>query len=131
MQAGGPHRGGAQPTLATTTDGQMYTWGEGSNEKQGHGNRRGRTVPERVGAVAGIQVMAAAGGVDISLALGAGGEVYSWGWTQSERLGQGGYGDEMVPRRVNGLESVRVIHVNSFFLFQFYRSFVPHRWPRT
>eukprot|EP00271_Cylindrocystis_brebissonii_P021274 TRINITY_DN7493_c0_g1_i1.p1 TRINITY_DN7493_c0_g1~~TRINITY_DN7493_c0_g1_i1.p1 ORF type:complete len:353 (+),score=66.47 TRINITY_DN7493_c0_g1_i1:99-1061(+) len=106
---------GLSHALATSSDGSLYTWGEGNNGKLGHGSRALEWRPRRVECLReeGVHVVEAAGGVDISMARGTCGEVYSWGWGPSGRLGHGGYGDEMTPREVKGLEHVRAVQIGT------------------
>ena len=50
-------------SAAVTSEGQLFTWGEGFGGKLGHGDQICRTHPTLVSALAGIRVLEAACGV--------------------------------------------------------------------
>ena len=104
----GPHH-----SLAVTTSGRLFTWGDNRNGKLGHGHNRPELLPRLVDslATAGTRVVQAAGGADISICLDVAGRVFTWGWSASGRLGRGGYGDEMMPGVVSKLAGVRIVRV--------------------
>lgn len=106
---------GVAHSLAVTSGGDLYTWGGGSHGKLGHGSRDTERSPRLVRHLRErrVHVVDAKGGGDISIALGAAGDVYTWGWGSSGRLGHGGYGDEMLPKRVLNLEAVRAVQVGA------------------
>lgn len=106
---------GLHHLLAVTEKGQLYTWGEGRNGKLGHGTWDSQPRPKRVDRLTeiGCHVVSVSGGIDISVALSACGEVFTWGWGCSGRLGHGGYGDSMFPQRVKGLDGVRIVQIGA------------------
>ena len=133
-------------TLALTESGAVWAWGDNARGQLGAGQDLQRSPLPRLvkglqgeptaglrgrgcsctcacearGAwhvVAGTRIVALAAGSDFSLALSAGGEVYSWG--AAGRLGHGkpaslqlwGSRDEFKPRVVRPLEAVNVKQV--------------------
>lgn len=106
---------GVSHSLAVTSRGDLFTWGAGSHGKLGHGTRDTERSPRLVKHLRtqGVHVVDAKGGGDITIALGAAGDVFTWGWGSSGRLGHGGYGDEMLPKRVLRLEGVRAVQVGA------------------
>jgi alpha-tubulin suppressor-like RCC1 family protein len=67
--------------------GKVYTWGDGTWSKLGHGDVDDKHVPSLVHAFDGIEVTHVAAGGYHTLVVSASGEVYSWGWGKSGRLG--------------------------------------------
>lgn len=71
-------------TLAVTEDGGLFSWGDGSDNRLGHGEARGHLLrPARVrglrGALKETSVVAAAAGFSHSLALTHDGALFAWG----------------------------------------------------
>ena len=90
--------GGAGFSLALTSDGMVYAWGDDSYGQLGDGNyssqgtvsRRATPAPVQSingGALSGIVAISA--GREFSLALAADGTVYAWGRNESGQLGNG------------------------------------------
>lgn len=77
--------------------------------------------PRLVAALQDTKVVALAAGMEHSLALTAGGEVYSWGASTHGRLGHGapaslrlfGSGVEFKPRLVRALEALRIMQISA------------------
>lgn len=70
-------------------------------------------TPKQIVALAHERVAAVSAGANVSLCLTARGAVYSSGHGQSSCLGHGGPKPERVPRRIEGLAGVRVVHVSA------------------
>ena len=89
--------------LAVTTDGSLYSWGEGASGKLGHGSTEDNDVPQLVQALRAVPIARAAAGTFTSLALARTGEVWSWG--SGLALGHGGNDEsqQLVPRVIGGL----------------------------
>jgi len=88
---------GKNHTLITFADGAVWAAGHGARGALGYGTRKpdmpdACSVPRRV-AVGGTTgqppIRAVAAGADFSLAVGARGELYSWGWSEHGKLGHG------------------------------------------
>lgn len=66
-------------TLALTASGAVYSFGDGSAGKLGHGEDAAERVPRRVEALGGVLVTDVSVGQQHTLALDDAGVVYSWG----------------------------------------------------
>lgn len=79
-------------TLALTSDGKVYGWGENSRGELGDGTRTNRSTAVAVdmsGALSGKTVVAVAAGASTSLALTSDGLVFAWGDNLWGELGAG------------------------------------------
>jgi alpha-tubulin suppressor-like RCC1 family protein len=108
-------------SMVLTSEGGVWTWGDGHDGRLGHGNEIQQNVPKRVRRLTNVTDIAAGG--RHSLAVGEGGVVYIWG---NNRYGQLGLGDQgggthpikrtyakrshirqrLVPTFVNGVDGV-------------------------
>ncbi|EOD04415.1 hypothetical protein EMIHUDRAFT_453905 [Emiliania huxleyi CCMP1516] len=66
--------------LAVTEEGAVFSWGDATFGKLGHGNLVDWPAPRRVEALRGTQVGAVATGPRHSLAVAADGRVFGWGF---------------------------------------------------
>ena len=89
--------------LAVTTDGSLYSWGEGRSGKLGHGSTEDNDMPQLVQTLQAAPISSAAAGERTSLVLARTGEVWSWG--SGLALGHGGNdkSQQLVPRMIGGL----------------------------
>ncbi len=107
---------GYDHSLALTSDGLIFAWGENTAGKLGIGSSGpypGVGTPTQVvtnsPGLLGKSVIAIAGGPHHSLALTSGGEVYAWGQNTSGELGTGiNTADSFVPVKVQGLPDPNV-----------------------
>jgi alpha-tubulin suppressor-like RCC1 family protein len=104
---------GDDHALAATADGALYSWGYGVDGRLGHEETEGRLLPERVEALADVRVAQVAAGRWHSLALCAGGALYSWGGGMFGRLGHGDEESQTLPRPVAALSAVRVVSMSA------------------
>ncbi|KAL0895990.1 hypothetical protein ABMA27_011981 [Loxostege sticticalis] len=102
---------GGKHCLALSSDGDVYSWGEGEDGKLGHGNRVSYDRPKLITALAGLEVVAIACGGAHSACLTARGRIYTWGKGRYGRLGHGDSEDQLVPKMVEALSMYRVIDV--------------------
>ena len=102
-------------TLLLSTAGVVHSCGEGGLGQLGHPNEQNEPSPRPIAALrdAGVVATAIAAGRMHSLCLSDAGGVYSWGEGQDGRLGHADYGSSSVPRRVRGLDGVRICAVSS------------------
>jgi len=98
VAAGGCH------TLALTEEGDLYGWGDWISN--GHG--RGEPVPHLVAAFVGQRVKHAYAGALFSCAVTEKGELYTWGDGNYGHLGHGDEKYQLTPKRVEGLNRVKV-----------------------
>src|ERR1035438_6215917 len=95
---------GAMHSLAVTSDGTVYAWGDNGNGKLGNPSVPYSAVPIAVstsGVLSGKTIVAVAAGSYHSLALASDGTVYSWGYNGQGELGNNSYSDSGVPVAVN------------------------------
>ena len=91
-------------SLALTSDGKVYGWGDNGYGQLGDGTTTRRHVPVAVntsGVLAGETVTAISAGAIHSLALTSDGRVYAWGDNGQGQLGDGTTTDHNVPVAVN------------------------------
>ena len=76
-------------TLACTSDGEVYSWGDGYKGKLGHNDQESRDTPTRIdpGAFGGEFVVAVACGGIHSAAVTREGSAFTWGCGSDGRLG--------------------------------------------
>ena len=83
--------------LAAGADGKLFSWG-GFNGfgNLGNGGTGTQPTPAEISLPGGVAARSVAAGDGYSLALGADGHVYAWGFSQSGALGNGVSGPEQV-----------------------------------
>ena len=100
VAAGGSH------TVALTSDGEMFTFGDGKDGQLGHGNGRSRNEPERVEAMVGKWVVqVATPKAAHTSAVTVDGEVFTCGRAlyRSRKITQ-------VPRSLEALEALKALN---------------------
>ncbi|XP_048005438.1 probable E3 ubiquitin-protein ligase HERC2 [Leguminivora glycinivorella] len=102
---------GGKHCLALSSEGDVYSWGEGDDGKLGHGNRVSYDRPRLIPSLSGMEVVQIACGGAHSACLTARGRIYTWGKGRYGRLGHGDSEDQLVPKMVEYLASYRVIDV--------------------
>ena len=103
---------GERHNLALTAGGAVWSWGMGSSGRLGHGDEQHQWQPQKVEALAGQRVVAVLGGGAHSLALTAGGSVWSWGLGAYGQLGHGDWQELLLPQRIEALAGQRVVAVS-------------------
>ena len=92
---------GGTNSLATTTDGAVWSWGRGNFGKLGHGDEQLQLLPKKVEAFAGQRVLAVSAGGYHSLALTGDGAVFTWGKGGFGCLGHGeDLSNQLLPKKV-------------------------------
>ncbi|KAF0697446.1 Aste57867_11869 [Aphanomyces stellatus] len=76
-------------SLALTKDGSVYSWGSGSNGKLGHGDEDNRDTPTKIQGLDGKTIQDVKAGCEHTTAITATGDMYTWGHSDSGRLGHG------------------------------------------
>ncbi|KAK3275781.1 hypothetical protein CYMTET_16107, partial [Cymbomonas tetramitiformis] len=94
---------GAQHTLALTTSGHVFAFGQGTFGALGLGDEENRFVPTRLESLWATGIVQVACGENHSGALALCGEVYTWGRGKYGQLGQGTTSSSSVPGLVPGL----------------------------
>lgn len=93
-------RAGCNDSVALSSDGRVYAWGDNSYGQLGDGTTSARTVPVRVKLPRGVTVTAIRAGCFDNLALTASGRVYAWGDNSFGELGDGSHTDRHRPVQV-------------------------------
>uniref|UniRef100_A0A6B2EBN7 HECT-type E3 ubiquitin transferase n=1 Tax=Phlebotomus kandelakii TaxID=1109342 RepID=A0A6B2EBN7_9DIPT len=102
---------GGKHCLALTSDGEVYSWGEGEDGKLGHGNRLSYDRPKLIEALSGVGVVDIACGSAHSACITSQGLVLTWGKGRYGRLGLGDSEDQTRPKMVEALLGYRAIDI--------------------
>jgi E3 ubiquitin-protein ligase HERC2 len=94
---------GDAQTLAVTSNGAVYSWGDGDYGKLGRGGSESCKTPKVVQQLENVFVEKVYCGAQFSLALSRDGEVYSWGKGEHYRLGHGSVEHVRFPKKIEGL----------------------------
>ena len=98
-------------SVALTNAGRIYSFGEGSHGKLGHGDAQDQHTPKLVGSLCDVKVAAISARGEFNLALTDAGHVYSWGNGFGRRLGHSDEQDQLTPRLVETLHNERLVAV--------------------
>ena len=99
--------------LALTADGSIWSWGEGSDGKLGHGDEQIQLLPKKVETFAGQRVVAMSAGDCHSLAITADGSAWSWGHGYYGKLGHGDCQQQFLPKKIEAFAGRRVVAVSA------------------
>jgi alpha-tubulin suppressor-like RCC1 family protein len=88
---------GRSHTLAVTSTGAVYAWGNGGHGQLGNGSTANVTTPVKSSLPAGVTATTAAAGWDQSLAVTSTGALYAWGYNAFGELGIGTTKNSTVP----------------------------------
>ncbi|XP_048243824.1 E3 ubiquitin-protein ligase HERC2-like isoform X1 [Haliotis rufescens] len=102
---------GGKHCLALSSEGEVYSWGEGEDGKLGHGNRSPCDRPRVIESLRGKEVIDISAGGAHSACITSNGELYTWGKGRYGRLGHGDSEDQPRPRLVETLKTTRVTDV--------------------
>jgi alpha-tubulin suppressor-like RCC1 family protein len=81
---------GSNYSLATGSDGKLYSWGNNADGQLGNGTMTAAsTLPLTVSLPSGVSATAVAAGSGHSLAIGSNGRLYAWGFNGYGQLGDG------------------------------------------
>lgn len=98
---------GHDHSLALTSDGRVWAWGDGSDGELGTGDTEKRTSAVPIAGLPQAKAIAAAG--YHSLALANDGSVWAWGGNGYGQLGIGSTAVALTPVRVNALSNIVAI----------------------
>ncbi|XP_025832237.1 E3 ubiquitin-protein ligase HERC2 [Agrilus planipennis] len=104
------HSGGKH-AMALTSDGKVFSWGDGEDGKLGHGNRLSLDKPKMIETLRSKRIRDVACGSSHSAALTSNGELYTWGLGEYGRLGHGDNMTQLKPMLVKALLGHRVIQI--------------------
>lgn len=91
---------GGRHSLALTTDGKVFSWGEGDDGKLGHFSRWNCDKPRLIEALKSKRVRDIACGSSHSAAITSNGDLYTWGLGEYGRLGHGDNTTQLKPKQV-------------------------------
>ncbi|RLU17868.1 hypothetical protein DMN91_010107 [Ooceraea biroi] len=102
---------GGKHCLALSSEGHVYSWGEGDDGKLGHGNKVSYDRPKLIEDLLGVEIVDIACGGHHSAAITSAGWLYTWGKGRYGRLGHGDSDDQLRPKVVEVLQDYKVIDV--------------------
>ncbi|XP_013780686.1 RCC1 and BTB domain-containing protein 1-like [Limulus polyphemus] len=98
---------GSHHSIALTSDGEVYAWGQNNCGQVGSGSTTNQLTPRKVTAGIGCRrCTAIACGQTSSMAVLDNGEVYGWGYNGNGQLGLGNNVNQSNPCRVTHLQGV-------------------------
>ncbi|KAM6980533.1 putative E3 ubiquitin-protein ligase HERC1 [Aplochiton taeniatus] len=101
-------------TLAFTTEGEVFSWGDGDYGKLGHGNSSTQKYPKLIqGPLQGKVVVCVSAGYRHSSAVTEDGELYTWGEGDFGRLGHGDSNSRNIPTLVKDISNVGEVSCGS------------------
>ncbi|TUG88269.1 putative E3 ubiquitin-protein ligase HERC1 [Bagarius yarrelli] len=101
-------------TLAFTSDGEVFSWGDGDYGKLGHGNSSTQKYPKLIqGPLQGKAVVSVSAGYRHSAAVSEDGELYTWGEGDFGRLGHGDSNSRNIPMLVKDISNVGEVSCGS------------------
>jgi len=102
---------GGKHCLALSSEGDVFSWGEGDDGKLGHDTKNSCDRPRVIEALRGKDIVDISCGGAHSAAITSTGELYTWGKGRYGRLGHGDSDDQTKPKLVEALLGYRVIDV--------------------
>ncbi|XP_070764278.1 probable E3 ubiquitin-protein ligase HERC4 [Enoplosus armatus] len=104
---------GRQHSVALTTDGQVYAWGQDSRGQLGLGKREpGASPPQHLRPLSALPLVQIAAGGEQSFALSVSGGVFGWGRNDRGQLGLGDTTDRHTPTPVRCLNTKQTVHIS-------------------
>ena len=94
VAAGGDH------SVALSTNGSIYVWGENSSGQLGDNSTTRKSVPTLI-SVAGVSFSAVSAGSDFTIALSTNGSLYAWGENSAGDLFSTSTADILVPTLIS------------------------------
>jgi alpha-tubulin suppressor-like RCC1 family protein len=95
-------------SLVVSSAGEVYSFGNGTSGRLGHGDEQIQLTPKVIEALAGVKVREVAAGAGYSLVLSEDGVVYSFGDGEYGKLGHGDEEQQRTPKAIESLQSVKV-----------------------
>jgi alpha-tubulin suppressor-like RCC1 family protein len=102
---------GEDDSLAVTSTGQVYSWGDNFYGQLGDGGTTQSDLPVQAVLPAGTKVVAVRASYNYCMALTAGGHVLTWGYDGSGQLGNGYLTASEVPARIDAPAGTTVTQI--------------------
>jgi alpha-tubulin suppressor-like RCC1 family protein len=118
---------GRSHSLALTTDGKVWAWGDNASGELGDGTTVGRLQPVQVSNLSDVTAIAA-GGRLFSVALKNDGTVTTWGDNNLGQLGDGTHTPRLRPVIVPGLDQVTAISAGHAHVLALTRDRIVFAW---
>jgi alpha-tubulin suppressor-like RCC1 family protein len=99
---------GMSHSLALTSAGTVYAWGNNENGQLGVNSTTSRAIPVQVTGFSGKTIKAIAAGNSFSMALATDGSVWAWGYNSSGQLGDGTNTTRLLPVILIGLSGKNI-----------------------
>jgi alpha-tubulin suppressor-like RCC1 family protein len=96
----------AHSLVTSGKEGEIWSFGSGDAGKLGHGGTGSEAVPRLIEALSGVVVKQVAAERYHSIVLTRDGDVFTWGSGAFGQLGHGNTGNQLVPKRMEGLTNV-------------------------
>ncbi|XP_065861404.1 PH, RCC1 and FYVE domains-containing protein 1-like [Euphorbia lathyris] len=106
---------GSRHAVLVTKQGEIFSWGEGSGGKLGHGAEVDVPNAKLIDALAGMNIESVACGENHTCAVTLSGDLYSWGdgVYNSGVLGHGGEASHWIPKKVGGdMEGLHISYIS-------------------
>ena len=100
-------------SLAVSTSGKVFAWGNNAEGQLGDGTTTGRLKPVRVRLPAGVKVKTAREGALFTLALTTAGKLLAWGYNSSGQLGNGSVKSRHLPVSVKLPRGVTITAISA------------------
>ena len=105
---------GENHSVALTSGGDVFTWGEGAHGQLGLGDFRKQHTPRRVMELEGKMIVQITAGAYHTACIAEDHSVYCWGQGQSGRLGLGDEANTPTPTLVEGLTGCGIETIRAF-----------------
>ncbi|KAK5650580.1 hypothetical protein RI129_001609 [Pyrocoelia pectoralis] len=103
---------GDSHTLCITSEGCVYSWGDGDYGKLGRGGSDGSNVPLLIDKFQGVEIIKVYCGPQFSIALAKDGRVFSWGKGEGWRLGHTTEEHVRFPAVIESLQGQRIVSIS-------------------
>ncbi|XP_056632300.1 E3 ubiquitin-protein ligase HERC2 isoform X1 [Diorhabda sublineata] len=99
-------------TLCVTSQGKVYSWGDGDYGKLGRGGSESSKIPRLIEKLQDIEISEVYCGAHFSVALSKEGKLFTWGKGEGWRLGHPNEDHIRIPEPVEVLQDKRVVSVD-------------------